>query len=119
MTTEDYAFAESEFHHFKRALADYAARLAEAAAALRERTDSVSFEHVGLGLPLSPVGAGAATVIDGAALPKPVDIQHMLIRYRGAYDRLRATWDGLPPAERPGLRPPPANLPTLVPARAD
>ena len=118
MTTEDYAFAESEFHHFKRALADYAARLSEAAAALRERTDRVSFEHVGLGLPLAPAGPGTSVSIDGAALPKPVDIQHMLIRYRGAYDRLRATWDGLPPAERTGLRPPPPSLPTLVPAGA-
>lgn len=116
MTTEDYAFAQAEFHHYKRALADYAARLAEAAGALRERTARVSVSGVGLGAPLKAVAPGERVTIDGAALPKPVDIQHLLIRYHGAYDRLRTTWDGLPPADRTGLRPPPPSLPALTPA---
>ena len=116
MTTEDYAFAQVEFHHYKRALADYAARLAEAASVLRARTDRVTLSGVGLGPALKAVAPGERVTIDGAALPRPVDIQHMLIRYHGAYDRLRTTWDGLRPTDRTGLRPPPPSLPTLTPA---
>lgn len=116
MTSEDYAFAQAEFHHYKRALADCAAQLSEAATALRACTDRVAVAAVGLGPALKAVAPGERVVIDGAALPKPVDIQHLLIRYHGAYDRLRTTWDGLPPADRLRLRPPPPSLPTLTPA---
>ena len=111
-TTEDYAFARAEFYTCRRTLADYAARLSQVAVLLREHTDRVMVTGVGL-------TAGqqiGSTVIDGQALPAPADIQCMLVRYRGAYDRLRETWDGLPPAEREGLRPPPSDLPTLRPA---
>lgn len=112
MTTEDYAFAQAEFHTYKRTLADYAARLTEAGTLLRERTDRVSLTGVGLGL----APTARPELIDGRALPQPADIQRMLVRYHGAYDRLRTTWDGLPPAARKGLRPPPPSLPTLAPA---
>ena len=116
MTIEDYAFAQAEFHTYKRTLADYAARLTEAGTLLRERTDRVSLTGVGLGPALAVRPSGGPELIDGRALPQPVDIQRMLVRYHGAYERLRTTWDGLPPAERGGLRPPPPSLPTLVPA---
>jgi hypothetical protein len=114
MTTDDYAFAQSEFYTYRRTLADYAARLSEAAVLLRERTDRVTIAHVGLDHSARVV----ADVIDGQALPAAADIQRMLVGYRGAYDRLRTTWDGLPAAERKGLRPPPPDLPTLLPATA-
>lgn len=112
-TTEDYAFAQAEFYTHRRTLAGYVALLSEAARLLRDHTDRVTIAGVGLASqqPGSPM-------IDGRALPDPSDIQRMLVLYRGAYDRLRTTWDGLPPAERDGLRPPPPDLPTLQPATA-
>jgi hypothetical protein len=109
-TTEDYAFAQAEFYTHRRTLAGYVALLSEAARLLRDHTDSVTF--VGVGLAAQRAGS---TVIDGRALPTPADIQRLLVLYRGAYDRLRATWDGLPPPERDRLRPPPPSLPTLLP----
>lgn len=109
-TVEDYAFAQAEFYTYRRTLADYAALLSEAGALLRERTDRVTV----IGLTSQPSEDSAT--IDGRALPGAADIQRTLVRYRGAYDRLRATWDGLPPAERRDQRPPPSELPTLQPA---
>ena len=111
LTVEDYAFAQAEFYTCRRTLADYAARLSEAADLLRERTDRVRV--TGLGPIPRPAGA---PVIDGSALPAAADIQRALERYRGAYDRLRRAWDGLPPTERQDQRPPPSELPTLRPA---
>ncbi|MDP4025836.1 hypothetical protein Q8W71_24705 [Methylobacterium sp. NEAU 140] len=109
-TPEDYAFAQAEFYTYRRTLADYVARLSEAATLLRAHTDRVTVAGVGLD------GRGGAPVIDGHGLPAAADIQRTLVRYRGAYDRLRTTWDGLPPGERDGLRAPPPDLPTLTPA---
>ncbi|EIZ86475.1 hypothetical protein WYO_0846 [Methylobacterium sp. GXF4] len=109
-TVEDYAFAQAEFYTYRRTLADYAALLSEAGALLRERTDRVTVTGIA-----SQPPNGSAT-IDGRALPGAADIQRTLVRYRGAYERLRATWDGLPHAERAGQRPPPSELPTLRPA---
>jgi hypothetical protein len=110
-TVEDYAFAQAEFYTCRRALADYVARLSEAAVLLREHTDRVVV--AGVGVATEQVGSA---VIDGPTLPGPSDIQRTLERYRGAFNRLRSTWDGLAPAERQGLRPPPSGLPTLRPA---
>ncbi|MCJ2068981.1 hypothetical protein MKK75_09230 [Methylobacterium sp. J-030] len=110
-TTEDYAFAQAEFHTHRRTLAGYVALLSEAARLLRDHTDRVTVSGVGIAAPR----AGSA-VIDGQALPAPAEIQRLLVLYRGAYDRLRTTWDGLPPPERAHLRPPPSDLPTLQPA---
>ncbi|MGH1590674.1 hypothetical protein ACRBEV_22885 [Methylobacterium phyllosphaerae] len=110
-TTEDYAFAQAEFYTHRRTLAGYAALLSETGRLLRDHTDRVTV--AGLGLSSQRPGSPA---IDGQALPDPADIQRLLVLYRGAYARLRATWDGLTPAERDGLRPPPSDLPTLRPA---
>lgn len=110
-TVDDYAFAQAEFYTCRRTLAEYAARLSETAALLRAETDRVQVAGVG---PI-PQPAGSA-VIDGRALPAAADIQRALERYRGAYGRLRRTWDGLVPADRQDLRPPPSGLPTLQPA---
>jgi hypothetical protein len=110
-TTKDYAFAQAEFYTHRRTLAGYVAFLSEAAQLLRDHTDRVTV--AGVGLAAQQVGSA---VIDGQALPSPADIQRLLVLYRGAYDRLRATWDGLSPSERDGLRPPPSDLPTLQPA---
>lgn len=110
-TTEDYAFAHAEFYTHRRTLAGYVALLSEAARLLRDHTDRVTVTGVGP----AAQRAGSA-IIDGQALPTPGDIQRLLVLYRGAYDRLRATWDGLPPPERDGLRPPPSDLPNLQPA---
>lgn len=110
-TADDYAFAQAEFYTCRRTLADYAARLSEAAARLRAETDRVQVAGVGPG-PQAP----GSVVIDGRALLAAADIQRALERYRGAYGRLRRTWDGLVPADRRDLRPPPSELPTLQPA---
>jgi hypothetical protein len=110
-TTEDYAFAQAEFYTHRRTLAGYVALLSDAARLLRDQTDRVTV--AGGGLAAQRVGSA---VIDGQALPTAADIQRVLVLYRGAYDRLRAAWDGLPPPERAGLRPPPSDLPTLQPA---
>jgi hypothetical protein len=107
---EDYAFAESEFYTYRRRLADYVVRLSDAAALLREHTDEVTV--AGFGLAPQP---GDAPVIDGPGLPGSLDIHRTLECYRGAYHRLRTTWDGLNPAQRQGLRSPPSGLPTLRP----
>lgn len=107
---EDYAFAESEFYTYRRRLADYVARLSDAAALLREHTDRATV--TGIGPAQQPVDAA---VIDGPGLPGFLDIHRTLECYRGAYHRLRTTWDGLNPAQRQGLRSPPSGLPTLRP----
>lgn len=111
-TLEDYAFAQAEFHTHRRTLADYVARLSEAAASLREHTDRV----IVLGLNSAAHQNAGSVVIDGGRLPASADIQRILLSYRGAYDRLRTTWEGLSPTVRTGLRPPPSDLPTLRPS---